>query len=205
MSELGATAAFRTGTDNQDATAVPHDVGGRRNAFHTLGVGEVQGISGTCRDDRVHRRWQSLQQDLCNELDPGLVRGYRIPGEDLGDTTIPSQRHVQHEAVTRHGGDFGQFAMQGIVDNRPFHRTRFPHEFRAVQNLNGLLRGEARGHQFAASREARHQMGFYEAEGNSQVRRGEAPVNVDRRSGLRAPQMLVALEIPRFVVLYPIL
>ena len=124
-----------------------------------------------------------LQHHAGDELDAVPVGLHRVAREDARDGAVARQRHVHDEIVPRHAGDFEQFAVQRIVLDGALDGARLAHEARAVQHLDGLLRGQARGHQLAPAGVAQHQVRLDEAEGDVQVRRDEPLVDVDRRAG----------------------
>jgi hypothetical protein len=84
------------------------------------------------------------------------MRIHAAAGENSGDLTRSSERHVQHEIVSGQGRNLKKFGVQGIVFERAFKRSRFAHEGRRVQNFNGFLRGQSGGDELPAAGKAGH-------------------------------------------------
>ena len=81
---------------------------------------------------------------------------------------------------------------------------RFAHEFGRVDDLDRLLRGQAGGHQLAATGKPEHQVLLDEAQGDVQVGRHEPLVDIDRDAPLRGSQPAMFGQHPGIVVDDPI-
>ena len=124
----------------------------------------------------------------------------RVAGEYRCDFAITGKRHIDHELVARHACDFGELAVQRIVENRTFDGQLFAHEAGAVDDLDGLLRGKAGDDELTAPGEARHQMRLNEAQREAQVCARETLIEVSGCAGTRDAKEAVAGEVARVVV-----
>ena len=176
--ELRRAGAFLAGGRQQDRAARFHDMGGGGHALDRLVVRQVERVAGGGGDRGVDGLVEGFQHHLRDELDAGAVRLLRVSGEDAGDRAVAGQRHVQQEIVAGHAGDLEQFAMQRVVLDGAFDGARVAHELRAVQDLDGLLRGESGRDQLAAAGVAQHQVRLDKPERDVQVGGDEALVDV---------------------------
>ena len=168
--ELRRARAFLASGRQQDRPPGFHDVGGGRHSLDRLVIREVQRVSGGRGDRGVDGLVEGLQHHLRDELDAGPVRLLRVSGEDAGDRAVPRQRHVEQEIVPRHARDLEQFAVQRVVFDGAFDGARVAHELRAVQDLDGLLRGEPRRDQLPPARVAEHEVRLDKPESDVEIR-----------------------------------
>lgn len=106
--------------------------------------------------------------------------------------------------LAEHTHDRELFLVQRIADEVALHRRRILHEACAVESSNRVFMRNAGGDDLAATGIAGHEVGFYKARRDAEVRLYEAPVELDRRapSGSEA-QVDVRLGVTRVVVLHP--
>ena len=90
--------------------------------------------------------------------------------------------------------------MQRIDLDGAFGGHGFAHEARRVDDLDGLLRGDAGGDELTAAGEAEHQVLLDKAEGDVQVGLDEALVDIDRRAAAGRSERAVVRECAGVVV-----
>ena len=198
--ELGRARALRTLRNQQNRSARLHDVGCRGHALDALVIREVERVAGRGRDRRVHRFIQCFEQHARYELHSAAMRLFRVSGEHARNRPVAGQRHVQHEIVARHSRNLQELAMQRVVLRRTLHGARIPHEFRTVQHLDGLLRGQPRSNQLPAARIAQHEMRFDETERDVQIGRGESLVDIHGRTRLSRAEVAVGRKVSGVMV-----
>lgn len=181
--ELGGSGAFLAFGDEEDLAAGFDDVLGGGDSLNGLIVGEIERVAGCGRDDGVDGFGHLFEHDAADEIDSGFVGLLGVAGEGSGDAAVAGESDVDDEIVARHAGDFKEFAVERVVVDGAFDGLGLTHEFRAVEHLDGFLRGESGSDEFAAAGKAEHEMRFDEAESNAEIGGNEALIDVDRGSG----------------------
>ena len=157
-------------------------------------------MAGGAGDDSVRQSSEALERSGAQKFDSRGMSLDRIAGEDARDFTALGQGYIEHEVVTRHAGDFQQLRMQRVVGNRSFDGQRLPHELGGVDDLDCFLRRQAWSDQLAAAGETKHQVLLDKAEGDVQLGRHEAFVNVDGDAALCFSQPAMLGKRARIVV-----
>jgi len=152
---------------------------------------------------------------LLNERDAGGMGFDRVAGEDAGDFAslgwdllgpaflrpvllhafVLGQGHVEDKVVVRHARNLKQLVVQGIAGNRAFGSQGFADESRRVDDLDGLLRGQAGSDELASAAEAEHQVLLDESQRDMQIGGHETLVDVDRRAAAGCAQLAMGREI----------
>src|ERR1017187_3245773 len=161
--------------------------------------GQVQRISGGAGDHRICGLGQCFERGVLKKLNGCRVSLDRIACKDSRDLAFLGQRHVQNKVVAGHARNLKQLGMQRIVDDRSLGSERLAHEAWRVNHLDGLLRGQARSYQFAATGKAQHQMLLDEAKRDVKIGSHETLVDINRSSALGCAHRAMPCKIARIM------